>query len=70
MFNESKLAGKMAEHHISGDKMAKEIFEKMQAHGVLIRKPQANALRINSGTKEENAACLSALEASLKELEQ
>lgn len=22
MFNESKLAGKMAEHHISGDKMA------------------------------------------------
>lgn len=49
---------------------APEIFEKMQAHGVLIRKPQANALRINSGTKEENAACLSALEASLKELEQ
>lgn len=46
------------------------LFEKMQDHGVLIRKPQPNALRINSGTKEENAACLKALEACLKELEQ
>lgn len=40
----------------------------MQRHGVLVRKPQANALRINSGTKEENAACVKTLEAALKEL--
>ena len=46
-----------------------EIFEKMQDHGVLIRQPQANALRINCGTAEENAACLTALEAVVKELE-
>lgn len=48
---------------------APEIFEKMQDHGVLIRQPQANALRINCGTAEENAACLKALEAVVKELE-
>ena len=47
---------------------APELFEAMQRHGVLVRKPQANALRINSGTKEENAACVKALEAALKEL--
>ena len=49
---------------------APQLFESMQNHGVLIRKPQPNALRINSGTAEENAACLAALEACLKELEQ
>lgn len=49
---------------------APQLFEKMQSHGVLIRKPQPNALRINSGSQKENAACLEALEASLKELEQ
>lgn len=48
---------------------APEIFAKMQEHGVLIRQPQKNALRINCGTKEENAACVAALQAVLKELE-
>lgn len=48
---------------------APEIFAKMQEHGVLIRQPQKNALRINCGTKEENAACVTALQAVLKELE-
>lgn len=48
---------------------ASEIFVKMQEHGVLIRQPQANGLRINSGTPEENAACVDALTAVLKELE-
>lgn len=48
---------------------APEIFEKMQEHGVLIRQPQKNALRINCGTPEENAACVEALTAVLKELE-
>lgn len=48
---------------------APEIFAKMQEHGVLIRQPQKNALRINCGTKEENAACVDALQAVLKELE-
>lgn len=48
---------------------ATEIFEKMQDYGVLIRRPQKNALRINCGTAEENDACLAALEAVLKELE-
>lgn len=48
---------------------APEIFVKMQDHGVLVRQPQANALRINCGTAEENAACLAALEAVVKELE-
>lgn len=47
---------------------APALFEAMQEHGVLIRQPQKNALRINSGTKEENAACLKALEAALKEI--
>ena len=50
--------------------VAPQLFESMQNHGVLIRKPQPNALRINSGTAEENAACLAVLEACLKELEQ
>lgn len=48
---------------------APDIFAKMQEHGVLIRQPQKNALRINCGTAEENDACLVALEAVLKELE-
>ena len=48
---------------------APEIFAKMQEHGVLIRQPQKNALRINCGTEEENAACVTALQAVLKELE-
>ena len=47
---------------------AVEIFEKLQDHGVLVRQPQKNALRINCGTKEENAACLKALEAVLEDL--
>ena len=48
---------------------APEIFTKMQEHGVLIRQPQPNGLRINCGTAEENAACVRALTAVLKELE-
>lgn len=48
---------------------AGEIFEKMQDHGVLIRQPQPNGLRINCGTHEENLACFAALTAVLKELE-
>ena len=49
---------------------AVEIFEKLQDHGVLVRQPQKNALRINCGTKEENAACLKAMEAVLEDMKQ
>lgn len=48
---------------------AGEIFERMQAHGVLIRRPQPNGLRINCGTHEENLACFAALDTVVKELE-
>ncbi|MDO4281439.1 MAG: histidinol-phosphate transaminase [Peptococcaceae bacterium] len=48
---------------------ASDLFELMQTHGVLVRQPQKNALRINCGTQMENEACLSALRASLKELD-
>lgn len=48
---------------------AKALYERMQEHDVLVRTYSAgDALRICCGTDEENAACLAALEASIKEL--
>jgi histidinol-phosphate aminotransferase len=49
---------------------ARELYEHMQDHDVLVRTySSGDALRICSGTEEENAACLAALEASVRELQ-
>ena len=52
-----------------GAPLAAERAVLSSAQVLLIRQPQANGLRINSGTPEENAACVDALTAVLKELE-
>lgn len=47
---------------------APEIFKALQEHGVLVRQPQPNALRINAGSPKENTLLLAALRGVLEEM--
>lgn len=47
---------------------APEIFKALQEHGVLVRQPQPNALRISAGSPKENTLLLAALRGVLEEM--